>query len=190
VVLSESDVSQQAAANSLPLQDAFAVLFFVSVGMLFDPSIVVREPGRVAAVLVVVVLIKSMAALAVVLVTRRPLIAALTIAAGLAQVGEFSFLLAGLGVGLDMLPPEGREPGSRRRHAASRGPAGGPLPAWTGVAAWASPHGSPRQPAGRSAQTVRPCGGGRAWAGWGAGLPHAGGSRPALRGGGTGPPAQ
>jgi monovalent cation:H+ antiporter-2, CPA2 family len=109
VVLSESDVSQQAAANSLPLQDAFAVLFFVSVGMLFDPSIVVREPGRVAAVLVVVVLIKSIAALAVVLVTRRPLISALTIAVGLAQVGEFSFLLAGLGVGLDMLPPDGRD---------------------------------------------------------------------------------
>jgi monovalent cation:H+ antiporter-2, CPA2 family len=109
VVLSESDLSQQAAANSLPLQDAFAVLFFVSVGMLFDPSIVVREPGRVAAVLVVVVLIKSIAALAVVLVTRRPLISALTIAVGLAQVGEFSFLLAGLGVGLDMLPPDGRD---------------------------------------------------------------------------------
>ena len=109
VVLSESDLSHQAAADSLPLQDAFAVLFFVSVGMLFDPSILIQQPLRVLAVLSVIVLVKSLAAIAVLLLFRQPLAASLTVTAGLAQIGEFSFILAGLGIALDLLPPEGRD---------------------------------------------------------------------------------
>jgi CPA2 family monovalent cation:H+ antiporter-2 len=109
VVLSESDLSHQAAADSLPLQDAFAVLFFVSVGMLFDPSILIQQPFRVLAVLGVIVLVKSLAAIAVLLLFRQPLAASLTVTAGLAQIGEFSFILAGLGIALDLLPPEGRD---------------------------------------------------------------------------------
>lgn len=107
VVLSESDLSHQAAADSLPLRDAFAVLFFVSVGMLFDPRILMSEPLRVLAVLTVVVLAKSLAALAVALASGLPPATALRVAAGLAQIGEFSFILAGLGVTLGVLPPEG-----------------------------------------------------------------------------------
>jgi CPA2 family monovalent cation:H+ antiporter-2 len=109
VVLSESDLSHQAAADSLPLRDAFAVLFFVSVGMLFDPMILVEEPLRIMAVLVVIVVVKSLPAMAIVLAFRYPVSSALTVSAGLAQIGEFSFILAGLGVGLGLLPPEGRD---------------------------------------------------------------------------------
>ncbi|HKV07475.1 MAG TPA: YbaL family putative K(+) efflux transporter [Thermoanaerobaculia bacterium] len=109
VVLSESDLSHRAAADSLPMQDAFAVLFFVSVGMLFDPTIVVREPLPILAVLLVVVLGKSLAALAIVLVFGYPVSTALIVSASLAQIGEFSFILAGLGVTLGLLPPEGRD---------------------------------------------------------------------------------
>jgi monovalent cation:H+ antiporter-2, CPA2 family len=109
VVLSESDLSHQAAADSLPLRDAFAVLFFVSVGMLFDPAVLLREPVRVAAVLLVIVIVKSLAAVAVVLLRRQPLATALRVSAGLAQIGEFSFILASLGVGLGVLPPEGED---------------------------------------------------------------------------------
>jgi CPA2 family monovalent cation:H+ antiporter-2 len=109
VVLSESDLSHQAAADSLPLRDAFAVLFFVSVGMLFDPLILVQEPLRILAVLGVIVVAKALPALAIVLAFRYPVSSALTVAAGLAQIGEFSFVLAGLGVGLGLLPPEGRD---------------------------------------------------------------------------------
>ena len=109
VLLSESDLSHQAAADSLPLQDAFAVLFFVSVGMLFDPSILTREPGAVLAVLAVIVVGKSLAAFLIVLAFRYPVETALTVSAGLAQIGEFSFILAGLGVTLGLLPAEGRD---------------------------------------------------------------------------------
>jgi monovalent cation:H+ antiporter-2, CPA2 family len=109
VVLSESDLSHQAAADSLPLRDAFAVLFFVSVGMLFDPMILVEEPLRILAVLVVIVVAKSLPAMAIVLAFRYPVSSALTVAAGLAQIGEFSFILAGLGVEFGLLPPEGRD---------------------------------------------------------------------------------
>lgn len=109
VVLSESDLSHRAAADSLPMQDAFAVLFFVSVGMLFDPTILVREPLPVLAVLLVVVLGKSLAAFAIVLVFGYPVGTALTVSASLAQIGEFSFILAGLGVSLGLLPAEGRD---------------------------------------------------------------------------------
>src|SRR3954466_11529564 len=107
VILSESDFSHQAAADSLPLQDAFAVLFFVSVGMLFDPSILVREPLAVLTVLLVILVAKSLAAFAIVLASRQPVGAGLLIAASLAQIGEFSFILAGLGVGLNLLPQDG-----------------------------------------------------------------------------------
>ena len=109
VVLSESDLSHQAAANSLPLRDAFAVLFFISVGMLFDPLILLQEPLRIMAVLAVIVVAKAVPAIAIVLAFRYPVASALTVSAGLAQIGEFSFILAGLGVGLGLLPPEGRD---------------------------------------------------------------------------------
>ena len=107
MVLHESDLSQKAATNSLPLQDAFAVLFFVSVGMLFDPSILVREPLMVAAVLLLIVIGKSLVALGIVLALGYPLRTALTVSASLAQIGEFSFILAGLGITYDLMEKEG-----------------------------------------------------------------------------------
>ncbi|CAH1650611.1 cation:proton antiporter domain-containing protein [Chelatococcus asaccharovorans] len=109
VVLSESRFSHRAAHDSLPLQDAFAVLFFVSVGMLFDPSILVREPLAVLAVLAIIMVGKSLAAMLIVLVLGYPLTTAVTVAASLAQVGEFSFILAGLGAALGLLPKEGSD---------------------------------------------------------------------------------
>jgi monovalent cation:H+ antiporter-2, CPA2 family len=109
VVLSESDFSHQAAADSLPLQDAFAVLFFVSVGMLFDPGILIRQPLAVLAVVMLIVLGKSIAAFAIVLARGYPVTTALTVSASLAQIGEFSFILAGLGVTLGLLPTDGRD---------------------------------------------------------------------------------
>jgi CPA2 family monovalent cation:H+ antiporter-2 len=109
VVLSESQFSHRAANDSLPLQDAFAVLFFVSVGMLFDPTILVREPLKVVAVLFLIVVGKSLAAMAIVLVLRFPLSSALTVSGSLAQIGEFSFILAALGISLGLLPTEGRD---------------------------------------------------------------------------------
>jgi CPA2 family monovalent cation:H+ antiporter-2 len=108
-VLSESELSQRAAEDSLPLQDAFAVLFFVSVGMLFDPSIVVREPLAVLGVVLVVVLGKSLAAFAIVLLFRYPVGTALIVSASLAQIGEFSFILAALGIALNLMPAEARD---------------------------------------------------------------------------------
>jgi monovalent cation:H+ antiporter-2, CPA2 family len=108
VVISESDLSHQAAADALPLQDAFAVLFFVSVGMLFDPMVLVRQPLAVLAVVLVVLAGQSLPALAIVLAARQPVRAALVVAASLGQIGEFSFILAGLGVSLGLLPAEGR----------------------------------------------------------------------------------
>lgn len=107
VVLSESDLSHKAAANSLPLQDAFAVLFFVSVGMLFDPMVIVREPLIVGAVLLLIVFVKSVFAFGIVMVLGFPISTALTASAALAQVGEFSFILAGLGLVYKLLPPDG-----------------------------------------------------------------------------------
>jgi CPA2 family monovalent cation:H+ antiporter-2 len=109
MVLSESQLSQQAAAESLPLRDAFAVLFFVSVGMLFDPSILLRDPWPVFATLAIVLVGNSGAGLLILRAFRYPPEAALTIAAGLAQIGEFSFILASLGVGLGVLPEAGRD---------------------------------------------------------------------------------
>ena len=108
MVLRESEFSQRAAEQTLPLQDAFAVLFFVSVGMLFDPRVLVEEPWHVLATVGVIVLGKSLAAVVLVLALRYPLKTALTVAASLAQVGEFSFILAGLGMTLGLLPREGQ----------------------------------------------------------------------------------
>lgn len=107
MVLNESSLSHKAAANSLPLQDAFAVLFFVSVGMMFDPSILVRQPLMVGSVLLLVLIGKSVIASVIVLALGYPLSTALTVSAALAQVGEFSFILAGLGVSHGLLPAEG-----------------------------------------------------------------------------------
>jgi len=104
VVISESDLSQRAASDALPLQDAFAVLFFVSVGMLFDPSILLHQPLRLLLVLLIVLVGKSAAAFVIVRVFGKPVSTALTISASLAQVGEFSFILAALGVSLGILP--------------------------------------------------------------------------------------
>jgi CPA2 family monovalent cation:H+ antiporter-2 len=109
MVLAESELSHRAAEESLPLREAFAVLFFVSVGMLFNPASLVREPGPLVATLLIIVLGKSAAALVIVLAFRHPLSAALTISASLAQIGEFSFILAGLGVALGLLPERGRD---------------------------------------------------------------------------------
>jgi len=108
VVLRESEFSHRAADESLPLRDAFAVLFFVSVGMLFDPSVLIDEPWRVLSVLVVVMGFNALAAVSLVLLFRYPLNSAFTIGIGLAQIGEFSFILAGLGVTLGVLPHEGQ----------------------------------------------------------------------------------
>jgi CPA2 family monovalent cation:H+ antiporter-2 len=107
LVLNKSELSHKAATNSLPLQDAFGVLFFVSVGMLFDPSILIREPAMVAGVVGLVVVGKSAVALAIVLLLRYPLSTALTVAAALAQIGEFSFILSGLGLAYGLLDIEG-----------------------------------------------------------------------------------
>jgi CPA2 family monovalent cation:H+ antiporter-2 len=107
VVLSNSELSHKAATNSLPLQDAFGVLFFVSVGMLFDPSILIREPVMVAAVVGLILFGKSLVALAIVLLLGYPLSTALTVAAALAQIGEFSFILGGLGLSYGLLDATG-----------------------------------------------------------------------------------
>ena len=109
LVLSESELSQRAAAETLPLRDAFAVLFFVSVGMLFDPAIFIRETWPVIGVLLVVTMAKPAAAFLAMLAFRYPLGTALTVAASRTQIGEFSFILAGLGVALGLLPEVGRD---------------------------------------------------------------------------------
>ncbi len=107
MVMRESEFSHRAAAESLPLRDAFSVLFFVSVGMLFEPTILIEQPLQLLGVIAIVILGKSLAALGLVLVYRYPLNTALTVAASLAQIGEFSFILGGLGVSLGLLPREG-----------------------------------------------------------------------------------
>jgi monovalent cation:H+ antiporter-2, CPA2 family len=106
MVLRESEFSQRAAEDTLPLRDAFSVLFFVSVGMLFDPRVLLENPFGVLLVLAIIMIGKSLAAMAVVLLFRYPLSTAFTISASLAQVGEFSFILVTLGVSLGILPPE------------------------------------------------------------------------------------
>jgi CPA2 family monovalent cation:H+ antiporter-2 len=107
MVLKESELSHKAATNSLPLRDAFGVLFFVSVGMLFDPAILLEQPAMVLAVLALILIGKSLVALLIVLALGYPASTALTVAAALAQVGEFSFILGGLGLGYGLLDPAG-----------------------------------------------------------------------------------
>ncbi len=107
-VLRGSEFSHRAADESLPLRDAFAVLFFVAVGMLFDPRVIVERPLQVLGVVAVIVVGKSLAAAVLVLLLRYPLNTALTVSASLAQIGEFSFILAALGLTLKLLPPEGQ----------------------------------------------------------------------------------
>jgi len=106
MVVNGSDLSHEAATDALPLQDAFSVLFFVAVGMLFDPAILVREPLEVLAVLAIVMVGKSLGAAIIVLVFRHPVHTALRISASLAQVGEFSFILGARAVTLDLLSSE------------------------------------------------------------------------------------
>ena len=107
MVMRESKFSHRAAEESLPLRDAFAVLFFVSVGMLFDPAVLINEPMRVLGVVAIIIVGKSMAAMILVFILRYPLNTVLTVAASLGQIGEFSFILAGLGLSLGLMPAEG-----------------------------------------------------------------------------------
>jgi CPA2 family monovalent cation:H+ antiporter-2 len=109
MMMGESELSQRAATETLPLRDAFAVLFFVSVGMLFDPAIVIENPLPLVATLLIVLFGKSLAAFLIVRLFRYSTSTALTISASLAQIGEFSFILADLGVGLGLLPSDGRD---------------------------------------------------------------------------------
>ena len=108
LMMRESEFCHRAAEESLPLRDAFSVLFFVSVGMLFDPRVLVDEPLRVLTVVAIIMVGKTLAAVALVVAFRYPLNTALTVGASLAQIGEFSFILAGLGVASKLLPVEGQ----------------------------------------------------------------------------------
>ena len=109
MVLSESELSQRAGDETLPLRDAFSVLFFVAIGMLFNPSSLIENPLPIVATLFIILIGKSVAAFLIVLAFRRPIRTALVISASLAQIGEFSFILAELGVRLGLLPEEGRD---------------------------------------------------------------------------------
>ncbi|RWO27793.1 MAG: Kef family K(+) transporter [Mesorhizobium sp.] len=109
MIMSESELSHRAAEESLPLRDAFSVLFFVSVGMLFDPFSLVSNGWPILATLAIIVIGKSLAAFVIVVAFRHPIATALMISASLAQIGEFSFILAELGVGLKLLPEQGRD---------------------------------------------------------------------------------
>ncbi len=108
MMMRESEFSHRAADESLPLRDAFAVLFFVSVGMLFDPMVIVQQPVKLLAVVAIILLGKTVAAVALVLLFRYPLNTALIVGVSLAQIGEFSFILAGMGVALNLIPVEGQ----------------------------------------------------------------------------------
>ena len=109
MILGETQLSRRAAEETLPLRDAFAVLFFVSVGMLFNPEVLTEQPGPVIATVAIIVVGKSLAAFALVRAFGHKSQTALTISVSLAQIGEFSFILAGLGVGLKVLPETGRD---------------------------------------------------------------------------------
>jgi len=108
VVINESDLSHRATHDLQPLQNAFTALFFVSVGMLFDPAILIREPLQVLTVLAIIVIGKSLAAFWIVRLLKYPLATAWTVSVALAQIGEFSFILAGLGLQLGLLSPDGQ----------------------------------------------------------------------------------
>ena len=109
MIMGESELSHQAANETLPLRDAFAVLFFVSVGMLFDPMTVVEKPLQLLGAVLIVIVGKSLAALLIMNMFRQPKESSALIAASLAQIGEFSFILATLGLGLGFLPEEARD---------------------------------------------------------------------------------
>ncbi|WP_337847371.1 YbaL family putative K(+) efflux transporter [Sphingomonas sp.] len=109
MILGETPLSRQATEETLPLRDAFAVLFFVSVGMLFNPAVIVEQPIPLIATVLIIVVGKSLVAYAIVRALGRTHRIAVTAAASLAQIGEFSFILVGLGVSLQILPPEGRD---------------------------------------------------------------------------------
>ncbi|WP_027060229.1 YbaL family putative K(+) efflux transporter [Mesorhizobium loti] len=109
MIMSESELSHRAAEESLPLRDAFSVLFFVSVGMLFDPFSLLSNGLPILATLAIIIIGKSLAAFVIVIAFGYPLATALVISASLAQIGEFSFILAELGVGLKLLPEQGRD---------------------------------------------------------------------------------
>jgi len=108
MVLRESELSHRAAEETLPLRDAFSVLFFVSVGMLFDPRVLIENPLEVLGVVAIILVGKSLAAFILVLALRYPLNTAITVSASLAQIGEFSFILAALGISLGLLPEMGQ----------------------------------------------------------------------------------
>lgn len=107
MMMRESEYAHRAAQDTLPLQDAFSVIFFLGVGMLFDPTIIIREPLSVLGVLAIIILGKALVSIAIVRALGYNWRYALTIGASLAQVGEFSFILGGLGVSLGFLPAEG-----------------------------------------------------------------------------------
>ncbi len=109
MVLAESQLSQRATEEALPLRDAFAVLFFVSVGMLFDPAVLIEKPWAVLATLAVIVGGNGLTAFAAIRLLGQPRPTAMTVAASLGQIGEFSFILAGFGIELGLMPPEGRD---------------------------------------------------------------------------------
>lgn len=109
MILGETQLSRRAAEETLPLRDAFAVLFFVSVGMLFDPKVIVEQPGPLIATVAIIIVGKSLAAYAIVRAFGHAPDTALTVSVSLAQIGEFSFILAGLGVGLAVMPETGRD---------------------------------------------------------------------------------
>ncbi len=109
MMIRESDLSQEVAEKALPLQDAFAVLFFVSVGMLFNPSILVEQPLQVFLVVLIITVGKTIISGITIILFRYPLKTVLLVSAGLAQIGEFSFVLAGLGVHYGILPESGRD---------------------------------------------------------------------------------
>ncbi|MBU6413054.1 MAG: cation:proton antiporter [Planctomycetes bacterium] len=109
MVVAQSRVSHQAAADALPLRHTFAVLFFVAVGMLLDPRFILQEPGLVAAGIAIVLIVKPLAALAIVAICGYPVRTALTVAIGLAQIGEFSFIVAQAASENNLLPPAGMQ---------------------------------------------------------------------------------
>lgn len=109
MMIRESDLNHEVATRALPFQDAFAVLFFVSVGMLFNPAILLEEPFKVLAVAAIIIAGKSLAAFLIVILFRYPLKTALLVSAGLAQIGEFSFILIALGMNYNMIPSEARD---------------------------------------------------------------------------------
>lgn len=109
MILGETPLSRRAAEETLPLRDAFAVLFFVSVGMLFNPTVLTEQPGPLLATVAIIIVGKSIAAFAIVRAFGHPTQTAAVVSVSLAQIGEFSFILAGLGANLQILPSEGRD---------------------------------------------------------------------------------